>query len=263
MFKWVRRRFLIERRRLYWFYAARQIRRQKTLWHELQQYLQKTESTGCSFGDYWVLYCTIRRLKPMEVLECGPGVSTLVIAQALMDNEKETGRLGRVTSMEEHEGWFSLAKNILPEAYRHVVELCLSGVCEDSFSLFRGVRYANVPERPYDFVFVDGPKYVSPLDGHRTFDFDFLHVLLRVEGPVAALIDKRVSTCFVLQQLLGRAFTYNPVLHLGIVKPVTKEVLGNVESMLDSRHFEDSFKAITSTSLCLNTCVKGCAEKKV
>ena len=42
-------------------------------------YLSKTESTGCSWSDYAALYRRIRTLRPREVLECGTGVSTVVI----------------------------------------------------------------------------------------------------------------------------------------------------------------------------------------
>ena len=55
----------------------------------------------------------------------------------------------------------------------------------------------------YDFVFVDGPDYKSPVDGSVTFDADLINVLQSSTNPVAAIIDKRVSTVFVLQQVLG------------------------------------------------------------
>ena len=63
---------------------------------------------------------------------------------------------------------------------------------EDRYSLFRGLRYSELPVKPYDFVFVDGPKYKSPLDGGTTFDFDIIHVLRNSKSEVSALIDKRL-----------------------------------------------------------------------
>ena len=74
--------------------AKRLLRRNDGLWNALQAYLQETKSTGCGYIDYAYLYQMIRSTKPVEVLECGTGVSTLVIAHALMENESETSRGG-------------------------------------------------------------------------------------------------------------------------------------------------------------------------
>lgn len=224
--------------------------RHPVLWPALQKYLADTRSTGCSWIDYAELYTQIRQRRPMEVLECGTGVSTLVIAQALLDNGRETGSVGRVTSMEEHPEWFRLAEQLLPEVYRAVVDLRLSPTVEDTYSMFRGVRYAEVPEHDYEFVFVDGPAYRSPTDGTPTFDFDLLHIIRRSSRPVAALIDKRVSTCFVLQQVLGsRRVRYAPIRGLGFVEPSTRDDLGNLTRDLSSANFAGSFRLVGSTRL--------------
>lgn len=220
------------------------------LWRALQEYLSQTRSTGCSVTDYWVLYREIIRLRPLEVLECGTGVSTLVIAHALADLERTTGRTGRVTSMEEHREWLDLAVRLLPPQYARFVDFRLSTTVEDRWSLFRGVRYADTPPRAYDFVFVDGPSYVSPEDGTPTFDFDFIHVLRSSERPVAGLIDKRVSTCFVLQQILGPSkVKYSPVLGVGTVAPCRRQDLGNLDRRLSSANFEASFRLVGRTRL--------------
>jgi hypothetical protein len=230
------------RKRSQWRSRSR-VARNADLWSALQDYLRQTRSTGCSFIDYWELYREIRTRRPVEVLECGTGVTTLVIAHALMENERETGTCGRVTSMEEVDEWLQMSRQLLPQKYQRYVDFCLSDTVEDRFSLFRGVRYRNVPPRQYDYVFVDGPKYQSPLDGAHTFDFDFLHVLRNTAIPVAGLIDKRLSTCFVLQQVLGSAkVRYRPVEGLGYIAPCTRADLGRLETELSSTNFEKSFR---------------------
>jgi len=65
-----------------------ELKRHEQLWQEINNYQNKTKSTGCSFIDYWELYKTVRSRKPKEILECGPGVSTLIMSYALMENEK-------------------------------------------------------------------------------------------------------------------------------------------------------------------------------
>lgn len=193
-------------------------------------------------------------MKPVEVLECGTGVSTLIIAHALMENEKESGGKGRVTSMEEHEVWFNMANNLLPSKYKKYVDLKISDTMEDRYSLFRGVRYTEVPDRAYDFVFVDGPKYVSPDDGHATFDFDYIRVLRNAEKPVGCLIDKRLSTVFVMQQLLGDdKVRYSAKTGLGHISPCSKDDLGSIASSISSKNFSKSQRVFGNSILSITS----------
>jgi hypothetical protein len=212
--------------------------------------LKKTESTGCGYIDYACLYETIRKSRPVEILECGTGVSTLIIAHALRENEKETGITGHVTSMEEHAEWLEMSKRLLPPQYTKYVSFELSYTIEDRYSLFRGVRYADIPNKAYDFVFVDGPKYESPLDGGATFDFDFIHVLRNAEKPVGCLIDKRLSTVFVMQQLLGTdKVSYSAIAGLGHVQPCTKNDLGTIATSISSSNFAGSLRVFGKSRL--------------
>lgn len=230
--------------------SRRTLERNTELWTALQDYLKKTESTGCGYIDYACLYETIRKSRPVEILECGTGVSTLIIAHALRENEKETGITGHVTSMEEHAEWLEMSRQLLPSQYGKYVSFELSHTVEDRYSLFRGVRYADIPNKAYDFVFVDGPKYESPLDGGATFDFDFIHVLRNAEKPVGCLIDKRLSTVFVLQQLLGTdRVKYSAIAGLGYVQPCTKSDLGTIATSISSSNFAGSLRSFGNSRL--------------
>jgi hypothetical protein len=241
-------------RRLVEWRSRNMLRANHALWSALQEYIRASKSTGCGYIDYATLYSAIRQQRPLEVLECGSGVSTLVIAHALMENETETGKRGLVTSMDEHREWSEMAASLLPERYQPYVDFRVSETVQDTFSLFRGVRYRDVPERDYEFVFIDGPNYHSPVDGTPTFDFDFIHVLRRSRRPVGALIDKRVSTCFVLQQVLGHELVrYAPVRGLGFVAPCGAEALGKLSTELSSVNFGRSFRLGPATRLSMCT----------
>jgi hypothetical protein len=230
--------------------SRRTLQRNTELWTALQDYLKKTESTGCGYIDYACLYEMIRKSRPIEILECGTGVSTLIIAHALSENEKETGITGHVTSMEEHAEWLEMSRQLLPPQYGKYVSFELSNTIEDRYSLFRGERYADIPNKAYDFVFVDGPKYESPLDGGATFDFDFIHVLRNAEKPVGCLIDKRLSTVFVLQQLLGTdKVRYSSIAGLGYVQPSTKSDLGSIATSISSVNFAGSLRVFGNSRL--------------
>jgi len=209
--------------------AHRQLRKTGA-WRPLQNYLERTQSTGCSYIDYWHLYEQVRRYRPREILELGTGASTIVLAAALADN----GGDGRITSMEESEQWHRHAIELLPQGLP--VEIVLSPTVEDAYSLFRGIRYRDVPERAYDFVFVDGPSYRTT-SGDVTFDFDLIRVVAMATTPLRAIIDKRVSTCFVLQRVLPRKVRYVPHLGLAFVDAVTREDLRTIDRNTPSSSF--------------------------
>ncbi len=182
---------------------AREALSHEPVWPILQDYLERSGSTGCAYGDYGLLYQTVRKLRPTEILECGTGTSTVVLAAALKQNEEEGGPRGRITSMEDQEKWYSLAKTLMPASLVPYVDFVLSPRHEYTWSIFRGVGYKDVPDRPYSFVFVDGPGATAPSDGAKTFNFDFINVVRKSQIPVTGMLDDRLSTLFVYQRIFG------------------------------------------------------------
>jgi len=183
--------------------SRKELQKNHEFWNILTEYRERSYSTGCAYSDYWVLYNYIRNKKPKEVLECGTGLSTIAMAYAMMENEKEEGTRGRITSMEELEEYFVKAQELLPDNLRKYVEIILSSSVEDYHGVYRGMRYKNIPDRKYDFVYVDGPKTTSPHDGAILCDLDFVKIVERSDIPVSGFIDKRYSTCLVMQSIFG------------------------------------------------------------
>ena len=133
----VRNRLLIEQRRMVEIYSKYRLKRQEKLWSALNQYIRLSSSTGCGFTDYWTLYKYVKKNKPREILECGTGVSTLVLAFALMELDRQGYPAGKITSMESHGEYLRMSKNLLPDYLEKYVEFCLSETEETSFSIFR------------------------------------------------------------------------------------------------------------------------------
>lgn len=253
MFNFLRSRLLIEQRKLVEVYSRYRLKKRADLWSALESYVEGSKSTGCGYTDYWALYSYVKKNKPKEILECGTGVSTLVLATALMELEEQGHAPGRITSMESHWEYLQMSKDLLPDHLTQYVDFCFSGVQDMVFSIFRGVRYSDIPKRPYDFCFVDGPDYKSATDGAVTFDADFIGILATSSSSVAAIIDKRVSTVFVLQQLLGTSrVKYNAVTNLGFVKPSSASDLITIDSETPSLTFAKSFRAFATTILKLS-----------
>lgn len=202
------------------------------LWEMLEKYKAKSGSMGCEFANYHALYAYIRKNRPVEILECGTGISTIIMAYALMENETIDGsRAGHITSMEEVEKWHGIASELLPEYLKKYVNICLSPVVEDSFSIFRGKRYKDIPEKDYDFIFIDGPNY-SHENGDHSFDFDFIHLMRNSKKPISGLVDKRLSSCLVYWLLFGSGkIKYDYVRGLGVIKNCSKFDLKSTTKM--------------------------------
>jgi len=208
-----------------------------SLWNTIEEYMEKSSSVGCNSGDYSSLYNNIKKYKFTEVLECGSGVTTVAIAQALYDNMKETGVFGRVTSMESEKLFFDQSVNLLPDHLKKHVDFVLSPTCFGYYSFFRGMKYKNKPDRQYDFCWIDGPWHkISDDDGRLTFSFDFIDVLKASKGEVCGMVDGRYTTVFVLQIIVkDKLKTYN-IEHSGydgvisMIDPVSVKTLKRMYS---------------------------------
>jgi hypothetical protein len=195
----------------------------------------------------------MRKHKPKEILECGTGVSTIVMAYALKENQQEGFNKARITSMEEREDYYKMAMTLLPGEYRNTVEIFLSPTEETGYSLFRGMKYKNIPGRKYDFVFVDGPLYLNQKDSFYTFDADFIEIVKNADWPIDAIVDKRVSTCFILQKVLGtKKVKYDALRHLGFCHHCTAGDLKDFVPSMPSSSFQKSFSLFGSSRLDLN-----------
>jgi predicted O-methyltransferase YrrM len=207
--------------------AEQALRRHPALWAAMEDYARASNVTGASFSDYWTLYDEVRRWKPVEVLECGTGISTLVLAQALIDNQQDGAPPGRLTSVEDDTAWFERARDALPAGLEGTVDLVNIPKTEGLHRIFRGVRYEYLPDRPYDFVFSDGPDRRSPVTGEKLFNLDLIEVIARSDRPVRAVVDNHYLTFYILQKLLGTdKARYDVWRKLMFVGPVTRNDLG-------------------------------------
>lgn len=210
--------------------AERRLRAHAVLWDLLTRAAGGTAVTGASYSDYWTLYEEVRRHRPVEILELGTGISTVVLAQALRENEREGAPRGRVTSMEEDLGWTRTARERLPAELHPYVEILHSPKVDGFYKCFRGVQYESVPDRPYDFVFSDGPERHSPVNGDKLFNLDLIQVVRRSPRPIRAVVDNHYLTFYVLQKVFGLdKARYDAARRLLFVGPVTQRDAGHLK----------------------------------
>ena len=99
--------------------------------------------------------------------------------------------------------YFDLALKILPKYLSNYIDIKLSPVIEDYYSLFRGCRYKDIPlDRAYDFVYIDGPSYKAPSDNTLTFDFDFLHILKQSDSQYQLLLIRELARAMFYKKYL-------------------------------------------------------------
>lgn len=199
------------------------VRKMPTVDAAIRRYRAMSDVTGVSQSDYLTLYSEIRRYKPREVLELGTGISTVVLAQALLDNAADGAPLGHLTSMEEDLGWHDKAVACMPPELAHVVDIVHSPKVDGFYKMFRGVQYASIPDRPYDYIFSDGPERHSLVNGDKLFDLDFIQVVRRSDRPIRGAVDDHYLTFYVLQKVFGPELArYSPTRLIMLVGPVTK-----------------------------------------
>lgn len=228
--KAVRRRVV----RVFERWAMYQIDSHPELARVLADYIKQTGSTGCSYIDYWTLYRLVRERKPKEVLELGTGVTTIVLGYAVMENTSE-GFPGRVTSVEEHEQYYQSAVDILPSLLDNVVEIVHCHKQECTTLIYRGVCYEGLPDRPYDFVFVDGPTTTSPSGGEHLFDMDFIRIVAKSDRAVFGVVDCRKSSVYVFQQVFGkRRVRFDRLRSTGFVGPVSRKDIRSLSDIVDA-----------------------------
>jgi len=205
-------------------WAEGELRKNEELWAAITAYSKGSDVTGASMSDFLTLYDEVRRLRPKEVLEFGTGLSTVVLAHALKANERDGAPRGRVTSMEEDAGWHQKACEMLPEDVSDIVEIIHSPKVDGIYKIFRGVQYQEIPDRPYEFVFSDGPERHSLVNGDKLFDLDLIQIVRRSETPVHAVVDNHYLTFYVLQKVFGTDLARYSVKHrLMFVGPVTRD----------------------------------------
>lgn len=182
--------------------ALAQLKSREPLWRCLEELRRRSQSTGAQYADYWALYETITRERFHRVLECGSGLTTAVIALALKEVQRASGRPVLCVSMEEDTAYHRNIVAIFPDELRDVVDFRLSERIERPYGRRLGCCYRRIPEHPYEFMFIDGPTLRRGPGAPKCFNADLINVLASSRGPLLALIDQRVGTLWALKELL-------------------------------------------------------------
>lgn len=184
--------------------AKLQLRRNPELWEHLFQVEAVTASTGCDFREYWWLYNYVTSHRPRYILECGAGISTIVMGFAIKELERQGHPRLTLVSLEDVPFYYDDLVKLIPAAVEPYVNIILSEVEDKDFGIGMGRSYANVPDHPYEFVFTDGPNLPRGTQ-LPYFDCDYINIVRRQERPVVGAVDGRKSTCAAYRELFPTA----------------------------------------------------------
>lgn len=128
--------------------------------NELERVEAKCAVTGALLPNYmelWHLYSDVRQRQPKIIFEFGSGLSTNVLASALLANAEEGGTVGKLYSFESEQKWHAEAERWLPDALRPFVELIYSPTRVEVMFGVKVFKYSHIPEVTPNMVYLDGP----------------------------------------------------------------------------------------------------------
>jgi hypothetical protein len=199
------------------------------------------------YSDALFLFDAIMKHRPTKVLECGSGLSTLIIAFALERLERDSGHKASFVSIDESAEYLDQrVRRILPPHLAPRVQLVASPIGYWKFEnglngrIRAGIGYTALPRQDFDFIYVDGPQVrQGHYDGlnriaearggvpeflrHKPFDCDAINVLLNSERSATIVIDQRIDTRWQMKYILDRpyrsAYCFAPRKSVFIVPP--------------------------------------------
>ena len=158
------------------------------------------------FSDLWFLYKTVRDRKPRCILEFGSGCSTVIMAQALWDSQRESSGKdhGYLYSVDADAYWTNVTTKSVPDHLRAICEVWYSPLLEVEYLGIPAFRHARVPDVVPDFVYLDGPD----LTPGRQVVVDVLDIEHRLSPGFSMVVDGRKKNTDFLLKHLRRQYTY-------------------------------------------------------
>jgi len=158
-----------------------------------------------NFSDLWFLYSTVTQRKPRIILEFGSGCSTVVLAQALWDNQHNASQSeAYLYSVDADAYWATTTARAMPVHLRDMCKISSSPLLEVEYAGVRGFRHANVPDIAANLVYLDGPA----LTPDRAVAIDVLDMEDKFPDDFYLIIDGRKKNTVFLQQYMKRKYRF-------------------------------------------------------
>lgn len=161
------------------------------------------DAMAADTADLWYLYRLVRRKKPKTIIELGSGCSTVIFAQALFDNVKESeDQRGFLYSLDAEERWKNVTESSMPEELKDFCEIrhvAIETLCHKGRTVF---RHQNVPQAPIDMIYLDGPPLTPEID----VAIDPIDLEGLFQPGFVMCVDGRKANVKYLSRHLGRSY---------------------------------------------------------
>lgn len=159
--------------------------------------LKITKNAAADAGDLLSIYKMVIQLKPKNILELGPGISTNAICIAILKiQESDKNYKPNFIALEESKKWLDYHKKHLPKEFNKIVKLRHEKMIiqkdenGNSYSF-----YENIPTNQYDFIHLDGPSTL-------TYSTDIIRIWKNINKKCYIIVDGRENTARTLLKIL-------------------------------------------------------------
>ena len=191
------------------------------LYKLIMNLINRSGSTGCEFSDYYELYKQLNIYKPKMILECGSGISSLVIAYFISKrNNKEKYKC---VSCEENANYSNEITNIFPSGYMKFIDFVHLERKEGNVNGIPCSYYEDIPENNYDYIFIDGPTFRKNNQSQKSFNSDLINIIKKDKNIIVnGIIDQRLLNYIVFKKLMPNAnVKYDVVKKLTYLKMIS------------------------------------------
>ena len=191
----------------------------------IKELLKKSGSTGCEFSDYYELYKQLNHHKPKMILECGSGISSLVIAYFI--SKRSNAEEYKCISCEENQNYHSQIKNIFPADYAQFIDFVHLVRKEGVINGINCSFYDGLPKKNYDYIFIDGPTFRINSESQKCFNSDLINIIKQNDNiTVNGIMDQRMINYITYRKLMPHAsIKYNVVKKLSYLENISQDKL--------------------------------------
>ncbi len=166
------------------------------------KYLELSGNFTADPADLISIYRTIIKLKPKNILELGPGVSTYAICLAILKlKEKDKKYKPNFIAVEESKKWFKEQLRNLPKDFENLLNIRYSKIIIKNKNGFPFAHFKDIPKLKYDFIHLDGPNPPYYKSGNKvisTYTVDIINIWKNINQKCYIIIDGREKTALHL-----------------------------------------------------------------
>jgi len=152
------------------------------------------------YADLWFLYWNVKQRKPQIILEFGSGISTICLAQALVDNGS-----GLLYSVDDVEKWATSTAACIPPHLKAVCDVRYSPVRKLPFPGTQcALKFIDLPKVIPNLAYLDGPC----ADGPGRPAIDLLDMEPCFPNGFFLVIDERDENTEVLRTHFKRRYRF-------------------------------------------------------